>query len=178
LSDDAMEGVAVELNGEEHRDGVGGPGADLAGAVEVEVERTGFKLEDAGNDTGSVLKIEHEWDDFEVDEGNIGAFGGLALAFGDERAVGQRVGAVGTEAVDGARIELDSVWLALEEGALEGFEMVAEPGAPGSRDGGEVGNGVEGLPELLGWRRGGVHIVIGRLFVGEFLGAWCVVRGA
>jgi hypothetical protein len=109
LSDDALEGVTVELDGEKHRYSVGRPGADLAGAVEVEVERTGFKVEDAGNDTGSVLKIEEEWDDFEMGEGNIGAFWGLALAFGDERAVGQWVDAVGTEAVEGARVKLDSI---------------------------------------------------------------------
>jgi hypothetical protein len=109
LSDDAMEGVTVELNGEEYRDGVGRPGADLAGAVGVEVERAGFKVEDAGNDAGSVVKVEAEWDDLDMGERNIGAFGWVALAFGDERAVGQRVDAVGAEAVEGTGVELDSI---------------------------------------------------------------------
>jgi transposase len=84
-------------------------------------------------------------------EQNVRARRRVAFTFGDERTVRKRANDVGAEAVDGAGVEFDGVGLALEEGVFEGFEVVTEPGTPGSGDGGEVGDGFEGLPELLGW---------------------------
>jgi hypothetical protein len=82
------------------------------------------------------------------------ALGRVAVAVGDEGAVGLADSAVGAgAAVRGWTGEkLRGVVFALEKGIAEGDEAVAEPSAPDSWNGGEAGEGFESLPEILDGR--------------------------
>jgi hypothetical protein len=68
LGDDSEEGVAVELNGQDGGDGVGGPGADLAGTVEVEVGWRGIEAEGGTENAAEAFGVEKHGDDLGTGE--------------------------------------------------------------------------------------------------------------
>jgi hypothetical protein len=147
FGNDAAQVVWFELEGENDRDGVGGPGADLGGVVDGEVGGAVADGERFTEGAGEAFPVELQRGDFGDGERNVraGSRGAAASSDGRGAVMAQNNEVVAAAAVGAGKVGWE-IGAGLEAESFERGKMLTQVLLPRAREGVRAGDRFEWFP--------------------------------